>query len=61
MLGINLLTQSDISNEQKQVIAEREQARTNKDFKKSDELRYKLAGQGIGLNDTPNGAIWYRV
>ncbi len=61
LLGINLLTQSDISNEQKQVIAEREQARTNKDFKKSDELRYKLAGQGIGLNDTPNGAIWYRV
>ncbi len=60
-LGLNLLASQDITAEQKQLIAEREQARANKDWGKSDELRDKLTEQGIGLRDTPNGAIWYRI
>jgi len=60
LLGINLL-QSDVSDEQKQLIAEREQARSDADWAKSDTLRDQLAEQGIGLRDTPDGAIWYRL
>lgn len=50
-----------ISDNQKQLIAQREEARQNKDFKKSDELRSELEEQGIGLRDTPYGPIWYRL
>jgi cysteinyl-tRNA synthetase len=59
-LGLSLATRTDISVEQKQLIAEREQARSNKDWAKSDELRDLLSGQGIGLRDTDNGTIWFR-
>ncbi len=58
LLGISLQVK-DISHEQKQHISEREQARESKDWAKSDELRDKLIEQGIGLRDTPSGAIWY--
>lgn len=61
LLGIDLLASSDISSDQKSLIAGREKARTSKDFTKSDELRNRLAEQGIGLRDTPHGAIWYRL
>ncbi len=60
-LGLNLSTGSDITNEQKQLIAEREKAREAKDWAKSDQLRDQLAEQGIGLRDTPSGAVWYRT
>ena len=61
ILGLQLSERQDITGEQKQAIAEREEARMNTDWSKSDELRDRLAEQGIGLNDTPNGAIWYRI
>jgi len=61
MLGLRLAEQPDITDEQKQLIAEREEARKAKDWTKSDELRDKLAGQGIGLRDTPHGPIWFRL
>jgi cysteinyl-tRNA synthetase len=61
LFGINLAEVPDITDPQKQLIAEREAARQNKDYAKSDELRDTLAEQGIGLRDTPNGAIWYRL
>ncbi|MFH1362512.1 MAG: cysteine--tRNA ligase [bacterium] len=41
-----------------QMIAEREAARKNKDFKKSDEIRDQLAKQCIIIEDTPQGARW---
>lgn len=40
------------------IIAERVQARNNKDFKKSDELRDQLLALGITVNDTPQGVHW---
>lgn len=40
------------------VIKDRVQARIDKDFKKSDELRDKLTAMGISVNDTPQGATW---
>ncbi len=60
-LGVNLLRSQDISDEQKGQINKREEARANKDWAKSDELRDNLAEQGIGLRDTPNGALWFRL
>jgi cysteinyl-tRNA synthetase len=59
--GLNLIDTQDLSVKQKQLIAERETARTAKDWTKSDELRDELKAQGIGLRDTDQGAIWFRL
>lgn len=59
LLGLKLSEQADISGEQKQLIAAREAARQSKDWTKADELRDTLVAQGLGLRDTPHGAIWY--
>ena len=60
ILGIEIAV-PDTTPEQKQLLDEREQARRQKDWSKSDALRDTLAGQGIGLRDTSSGAIWYRL
>jgi cysteinyl-tRNA synthetase len=60
VLGINLLT-DNISDEQKAILQERQTARDQKDWAKSDELRDNLAKQGITLRDTPHGPIWSRA
>jgi cysteinyl-tRNA synthetase len=60
-LGLRLLESPDIAAAQKDSIAEREKVRSAKDFDKSDELRDALKEQGIGLRDTPNGAVWFRI
>lgn len=59
LLGLRLLDVKDITHEQKQLIAEREKARLAKDWKKSDEIRDQLAGQGVSLHDYPHGVIWF--
>lgn len=61
VFGLQLANRPDITDEQKQIIAAREQARTAKDWNQSDTLRDKLKEQGIGLRDTSRGAIWYRL
>jgi len=40
------------------LVAERSQARVNKDFAKGDELRKKLTEMGISVSDTPEGSFW---
>ncbi len=60
ILGLKLSSREDIDIDQKQLIQKRELARQNKDWAKSDELRDQLAADGIEINDTPNGARWYR-
>ncbi|MDG2265169.1 MAG: hypothetical protein P8L47_03505, partial [Candidatus Marinamargulisbacteria bacterium] len=40
------------------LIAEREQARSNKDFSRSDQLRDELLTHGIAVKDTRNGPTW---
>jgi cysteinyl-tRNA synthetase len=40
------------------LIKERNEARKNKDFKKSDEIRNKLLNEGIILEDRKEGTIW---
>ncbi len=43
------------------LIAERTQARKNKDFATSDRIRDELAEQGIVLEDGPKGTTWRRA
>jgi cysteinyl-tRNA synthetase len=40
------------------LVAERTQARANKDFKRSDELRDQLLAMGVSVMDTPQGSVW---
>jgi cysteinyl-tRNA synthetase len=42
------------------LIDQRNEARKNKDFKRSDEIRKELEGQGIILEDTKDGTSWRR-
>jgi len=60
VFGLELKNRQDISDEQKSLIAQREDARKGQEWQKADELRKQLAEQGIEINDTQNGPIWYR-
>lgn len=59
--GLDLAHRSDISAEQKQAIAERQQAKVASDWQKSDQIRNELVAQGIGLRDTDHGTKWFRL
>jgi cysteinyl-tRNA synthetase len=41
-----------------ELVESRVQARKNKDFAKSDELRDQLLAMGIAVSDTPEGSLW---
>ncbi len=61
MLGIfgaeeSRLLDADVES----LIAERQRARANRDFARSDEIRDELAAQGIILEDTKDGVRWKR-
>lgn len=43
------------------LLAERAEARKNKDFARSDEIRDSLAAQGVMIEDGPDGATWRRA
>ncbi len=59
LLGLDLLGATpDIADDQKQLIIERERARDEKDWAKSDKLRDKLAHDGVIIRDTSAGTIW---
>lgn len=59
-LGINLL-KDDITPAQKELIANRQQARDDKNWAASDEIRNKLTEQGIEIKDTKYGQIWSKI
>ncbi len=44
-----------------ELISQRETARKNKDWSRSDEIRQQLLAKGILLEDTPKGTVWKRV
>jgi cysteinyl-tRNA synthetase len=59
ILGLQLLDQTpDISDDSKRLILERNQARLQKDWSKSDNIRDQLLKQGIALHDTEHDSIW---
>ncbi|MCW1928003.1 cysteine--tRNA ligase [Bhargavaea beijingensis] len=61
VLGISLETADELPGEEVDaLIAEREEARKNRDFKRADEIRDHLLSQGIVLEDTRQGVRWKR-
>ena len=59
VLGLQLIDSTpDISDDAKQRIIERRQARIQKDWKKSDKLRDELASMNILIRDTEKDSIW---
>jgi len=60
-LGFELLASADISDEQKQLIADRETARRQSDWHLADQYREQLLEAGLELNDTALGTVWRRV
>lgn len=48
-----------LSNKAEILIKQREEARKNKNWNKSDEIRQKLKRMGILVEDTPNGVKWH--
>jgi cysteinyl-tRNA synthetase len=44
-----------------EMIAQRTEARKNKDFAESDRIRDALAAQGIILEDGPEGTSWKKA
>lgn len=58
-LGLQLIENTpDISDESKLIIIERNQARSQKDWQKSDKLRNELLKQGITIRDNNTDSIW---
>jgi len=65
-LGLDLLT-AEVSREVQEsdpridaLVAERQAARGRRDFAEADRLRDALAGEGIVVDDTPEGPKWRR-
>jgi cysteinyl-tRNA synthetase len=59
--GLNLAARPDITDDQKNIIKDREKARKSQDWRVADELRDKLIKQGVEINDTAHGPIWSRI
>ncbi len=61
MLGLLYNRQETALDAQvEELIEKRTQARKNKDYKTSDEIRDRLKAMGIVLEDTPQGVRWHR-
>ncbi len=59
LFGLRLIADTpDISKETYALIQEREEARAEKNYARSDEIRDLLAKQNIAVKDTADGAVW---
>ncbi len=62
LFGLNLIKDTpDINDNIKTLIDERQNARKNKNFARSDEIREQLKSSGITVEDTPNGPVWQYI
>lgn len=61
VLGVVFFEEEALSDDLVALIKEREEARKNKDFKRSDEIRDQLLKDGIVLEDTSSGTVWKRI
>ena len=53
--------QAENDDEIEKLIAQRDEARKNKDWAESDRLRAELQSKGIVIEDTPQGTRWHRA
>ena len=61
IFGVDGLSDDELLDDDiEALIQERNDARANKNFARSDEIRDSLAEQGIILEDTPQGTRWHR-
>ena len=60
-LGINKVDSDNDLALIEGLIKEREQARSDKNYTKADEIRNKLVNLGIEIEDTPDGTIWKSI
>jgi cysteinyl-tRNA synthetase len=58
VLGVMKFEQDVLSGKVEALVKEREEARKRKDFSRADEIRKALLGEGIELEDTPQGTVW---
>ena len=62
LFGLNLINDSpDVNDAVRDLISERQAARDNKNFARSDEIREELKSFGIAVEDTPTGPIWQYI
>ena len=61
VLGLSLSEAELLDEEIEKLIEERNQARKDRNFQRSDEIRDELKTMGITLEDTPQGTRWRRA
>lgn len=61
VLGVIEYKEKEISQDIEKLIAERNEARKNKNFSRADEIRKQLEKQGIILEDSKSGTVWKKV
>ncbi|MBR3253497.1 class I tRNA ligase family protein [Candidatus Saccharibacteria bacterium] len=62
LFGLRLIEDSPkISEETYALVLERERARADKDFSRADEIRDRLASQGVTVKDTADGPVWQYI
>jgi cysteinyl-tRNA synthetase len=62
ILGIQVHQEQELLDDEiEKLIAERQQARKDKNFARADEIRNSLLDMGIALEDTREGVKWKRV
>jgi cysteinyl-tRNA synthetase len=61
ILSVMRFEKEQLSSEAMSLIREREEARSAKNFKRSDEIRDKLRAMDILIEDTPKGTIWKKI
>ncbi len=61
LLGFDLASQTDITDDQKDLLERRNHARTKQNWEATDALRNELLKSGLGVRDTAYGQIWHRA
>lgn len=61
LFGLKLLGSTDISMQQKEQLRQREKLRQQNQWSAADKIREALSSQGVGLRDTDQGSIWFRL
>ena len=61
IFGLEIQTSQDLDEQVEALIQERNEARKEKDYAKSDAIRQQLLDMGIQLDDTPRGTEWKRI